>query len=80
MIEGVEFVVHWIAHPGACMRCMALSALVWVVPEITGILYEQGYPIYDLDSEVSLFHPNCMCSLDVEVLIDLERVDIGKPF
>lgn len=78
--NGVTYMLVWIAHPGACRKCLALHGTIWTRSNLEGYLvHPQFGVIYDLTNEITWAHPYCHCSIDVaETQVDLEKVDIGE--
>lgn len=61
-IQGIVYIVTWQANPDACIKCAALNGKEWTVDNLE---------VVPLIKEMSS-HPNCKCTVDVEIDIDLE--------
>lgn len=77
--EAVTYILVWIAHPGACRKCLALHGYTWTLQRLDGILDHPLFgAVYDLTNELELTHPYGHCSIDVvELQVDLERIFIA---
>jgi hypothetical protein len=68
MIEdALLFIVSWIAQPSCCRKCLALDGYTWEVPNNIEEVTRQ---------KEMMSHPNCKCTVDVEVEVDLERLQV----
>jgi len=78
-MDGVSFIFRWIAFPGCCRKCSFLNGRIWINQDVfQPVLLDSEFgPIWDLDRDVSLAHPHCKCSLDVEIIVNLEMLEIG---
>jgi hypothetical protein len=69
--------VRWYAYFDACPVCKDLNGQVWETPRLTGTLIHPVHgPVYDLDADVSLTHPNCRCFLEFNPIVNLEQTPI----
>ena len=80
MIEGISYTFTWHTNPDAKdLKCRSLDGQVWQNQDISQpFLIDAVYgPVWDLLADQSYAHPNCKCILDVEIMVDLERVQLG---
>lgn len=69
--------VRWYAYFDACKICQDLNGQVWETPRLTGVVMHPEYgPIYDLDADISLTHPNCRCFIEFTPIIDFEKTAV----
>lgn len=78
--EAVSYILVWIAHPGACKRCLLLHGTIWIMQRLDGFLVHPEFgTVYDLANGISWAHPYCHCSIDVaEIQVDLGKVELGE--
>jgi hypothetical protein len=69
--------VRWYAYFDACEVCKDLNGQVWETPRLTGIVNHPIHgPVYDLDADISLAHPNCRCFVEFTPIIDFEKTAV----
>ena len=79
-MEGVGYVFVW--HLGGvkpCRKCIALSGRAYREQDLFehALVDPEFGPIWNLDGDVSLAHPNCKCHLEVHIEIDVERLQVA---
>ena len=80
MNEGISYVFTWYTNPDAKdLKCRSLNGRQWRDQDLYApFLFDVEWgPVWDLNSDTSLAHPNCRCRLEVEVVVDVERLQIG---
>ena len=65
-IQGIVYVVTWVSEPTACARCLALNGKEWTVDNLDVVPL-----IHEMSS-----HPNCKCTVDVEIEVNLEEFQL----
>lgn len=66
-MEGISFIVYWVANPVACRRCVALNGQQWLIHDL-----EEVPLIYQMFT-----HPHCKCEVDIEINVDTEVLQVG---
>jgi len=72
-----EAIWHTAMDERTCTKCMQLEGQTWTFPELKGPLVDPRFgPVYDLDNDAPLTHPNCRCFLEVRPIVELEKSDV----
>lgn len=76
MSEAISYVFTWHALSDACPKCQRLNGREYRDQDLfQDVLWDpwEG-DIFDLNRGVPLTHPNCRCTVTVEVKINLEEI------
>lgn len=76
--NAFTYTFHWITmHVDACPKCQALRGRTWTGQDLfqSQLIDSQFGPVWDLDQDKTLAHPNCRCKLEVEVYADFSRIE-----
>jgi len=57
---GITYILTWIASPDACVKCQALNGKTREVLDLDTVP----------DSLEIVSHPNCRCTVDVEIQVN----------
>ena len=77
--QAVSYVFTWetVNDKRVCPVCSALNGKRWENRDIFALILEgDSGPVWDLDRDLPLTHPNCRCHLHVEVTIDLDKIPV----
>lgn len=78
-MEGVTVTITWHTTVDPCRKCQALNGRTYHVEDldVPYLMDPEFGPIWDLNKDVSLAHPNCKCYVDVQIDVTLEKLEIG---
>lgn len=85
MSEAVIVNITWrTAHDAkTCILCRMLDGVTWRRQNIYEATLRSPYtgkPVWDLNTDEPLTHPNCRCKLEVDVKIDLDQIEEYSKF
>lgn len=79
--QGIELTFTWLTSLGSrCRKCISLNGQKWFcdgfIPDSLDVApYGK---VWDLVQNVSFTHPHCRCTIDVQVNVNTEKLEIAK--
>jgi hypothetical protein len=72
-----EAIWHTVSDERTCPKCRELDGQTWNFLKLEGVLEHPFFgPVYNLDTDLPLTHPNCRCILEIIPQIDLDRSEV----